>query len=843
MDSPPPPTPSPPPRLRRSPKRPALHERSDSHANEVTFPTIRPVTDADAKVYATSPFPTSERQFLAPWGPRPYPFVAGRGLGGSPNSTVSQSNATSLATPRVQNPREHAPRAINAKHAPSPAQFSHDGPGLEPFAAHTHHPPSSPPVEVTEKSHDSPWSGIDVDRLVMDRGLNPNDDHHERPALHLMPVAPATQPRSHGYLHPSSSPSFVTPLRYPSSISNSNSSRASRANLGAIASVASGLSYDSQEATPMSVGSVGSSGTVIRRRGFTGPTPPGFYTLFPPTPRPLSGHARYARSSSAPPRPDSLEFSSPVSPLSPEDDIEHADFPRRLNPAHVHSSSETALGGTPASLDYKGQQGAQFVSNELLSPTRIQPDQPSTRSPSFQIPRKPVVGRSNAVRWTSYMSTIPSEPTDERSSTGEQVSRIHSGATASSSLGAGFSGQNHPSLKTIGNSRLSRDFPLPEPLFSGKRVPRHRVTSGDSTIRIVSTQDGDLQPAPNDRVASLSSVYSHPDYHDSGSQTEAAVRRNNRGSLFRESIPAWARYSLNFISRSLSHSGGQSLSFDSLQSKSNNNSNQSQSQFICAVCAGLRRLEHEQPLQFPNDANSLANTQINDANTDAAQRFYYSNEARNRQTIGQRLSGLSQAGIPQGGGPRRHTVDSQYPYQDSLRIARNRPTQPVAVTREDSYRDSMPITPVVDPDSIFVGEEIRGETRNLSGNNWSPHLWHNRNAAVKRRTMFQAPSIDEEAEGRGLSRRNAQIWLFAVGFVFPLGECRPEMASPSFYHVLILNQQPGSSLPSSLYRPCLELLQHRRRLSMTLRRRLGRLIRRGTRMRDGGGTSTASCLS
>ena len=782
MDSPLPPTPSPPPRLRRSPTRRALHERTKSHTNEVTLPTIRPVTDADAKVYATRPFPTSARQVLAPRGPREYPFASfapgagtstagggvnnnhnngdGRGgrLGGSTNPVVSQSNATPLfATPRVQNPRDSVPRAINAKHARGPAQFSHDGPGLEPSAAHTDYPPSSPPEEATEKSHYSPSSGIDVDRLVMDRGPNPND-YHERPSLHLMPVAPATQPRRNGQFQPSSLPSFVTP--YPSS---SSSSRESRANLGAIASVASGLSYDSQDTTPMSVGSAGSSGTVIRKIFFNVTSTTVFYTLFPPTPAPQSGLTRYSRSSSAPPRPNSTDLSSPVSPLSPEDDPEDVDYPPRPDPTHGHSSPETALGDTPESIDYKGHQGTQFTSIAPLSPTRIaQQDQPLPHSPSFQIPRKPVVGRSNAVRWTSYMSTIPSESADERSSAGEAVSRIHSGATASSSLGAGLSGQGHPSLKTIGNLRLSRDFPLPEPLFSGKRTSRQRVMSGGSTIRVVSGQDGDIRAAPNDRVASMSSLYSHPDYRDSGSQTEAGLQRSSRGSLFRESIPAWARYPLNFISRKFSRSDGHSLPFHSSQEKLN----QSQSQFICTVCAGRQQPRHEQPLQFPN-ANSNANTQTQtntDANTNTEKRFYYSNEARNRHTIGQRDS------VPIRSDSRRHTVDSQYPYQDSLRIARNRPTGQGATG--GSYRDSMPITPLtpLDPNSIFVGEVIRGDPKVHSGTNWSPHLWHNRGAAIKRRTMFQAPSIDEEAEGRGLSRRNAQIWLFALGFVFPLGE-------------------------------------------------------------------------
>lgn len=53
--------------------------------------------------------------------------------------------------------------------------------------------------------------------------------------------------------------------------------------------------------------------------------------------------------------------------------------------------------------------------------------------------------------------------------------------------------------------------------------------------------------------------------------------------------------------------------------------------------------------------------------------------------------------------------------------------------------------------------------------NWSPHLWHDRTSLGRRRTIFQAPSIDEQAEGKAPSRRNAQIALFVIGFIFPFG--------------------------------------------------------------------------
>lgn len=65
--------------------------------------------------------------------------------------------------------------------------------------------------------------------------------------------------------------------------------------------------------------------------------------------------------------------------------------------------------------------------------------------------------------------------------------------------------------------------------------------------------------------------------------------------------------------------------------------------------------------------------------------------------------------------------------------------------------------------------EIRGTPRQTSPN-WSPHLWHSIASLSSRRTIFKAPSLDEQAEGNAPSKRTAQILLFAVGFIFPPGD-------------------------------------------------------------------------
>ncbi|ODH46282.1 hypothetical protein GX48_07624 [Paracoccidioides brasiliensis] len=50
---------------------------------------------------------------------------------------------------------------------------------------------------------------------------------------------------------------------------------------------------------------------------------------------------------------------------------------------------------------------------------------------------------------------------------------------------------------------------------------------------------------------------------------------------------------------------------------------------------------------------------------------------------------------------------------------------------------------------------------------WSPHLYTDKRANNVRRSMWKPPSLDEKAEGL-ISRRNVQVYAFALGFVFPL---------------------------------------------------------------------------
>ncbi|KAL2364013.1 hypothetical protein RJZ56_003067 [Blastomyces dermatitidis] len=50
---------------------------------------------------------------------------------------------------------------------------------------------------------------------------------------------------------------------------------------------------------------------------------------------------------------------------------------------------------------------------------------------------------------------------------------------------------------------------------------------------------------------------------------------------------------------------------------------------------------------------------------------------------------------------------------------------------------------------------------------WSPHLHTDKRVDPTRRSRWKPPSLDERAEGL-FGRRNAQVYAFALGFVFPL---------------------------------------------------------------------------
>jgi hypothetical protein len=83
------------------------------------------------------------------------------------------------------------------------------------------------------------------------------------------------------------------------------------------------------------------------------------------------------------------------------------------------------------------------------------------------------------------------------------------------------------------------------------------------------------------------------------------------------------------------------------------------------------------------------------------------------------------------------------------------------VPQEDPQIFSPEITPAE------IGE-IRQGPKKKTSSIWSPHLrpdhWAGRYSA------WQPPSVAWSAESRVFGRRNSQVLLFVIGFIFPFGK-------------------------------------------------------------------------
>ncbi|MCJ1381074.1 hypothetical protein MMC17_004183 [Xylographa soralifera] len=627
-----------PPRLRRSPKRRALHERSDSHANEVTAPTLRVVGDSDAKVYASTPFPTNESQILSPRGRKVFDVDVSV-------SSTSQPTAATLQAPRTPDPisrPDHGQLQTSA----------HNGLDSERSQTATESPSSNFSKESPQTLESS--SDIGVDRLDMDGDIV-HDERASDEIVQLPSVYGSRDGRGRSL------------ISIPNTPSNDH-----RASLRAIASVASQLSLDS----------AGSSDTVVRR-SVRGPPPRGSYALFPGQSRP--GSSRSTRSFSTPPRllepePDARRVSlspvsstsptSPVSPLSPSS-IDFPTPPQRVYESPTYATSSTAIGQSPPTLQYPVIRG----------PTASR----SFAGSSYKIPRRPIgmSDRSAEDQRNSHLSTIHSEGTDERSSGSDEARQQRITSVTSS-------------LAVDGSSISSYYPPVPPPtVFARSRD----VTN--STIRVVNEEGDDISDLPTPILrGQTSSFFNLPSAERGQSRSShysmTRTGAGSRGSLLRDSIPAWARY--------------------------------------------FHRNGNRQPA--PN--------MYDNANTDSNKRIYYAQEGRNLRPI--------TASEPTESRPPTHESQNSFPYG----IFRSR-TRPREINTASSNRDSMAITSIPNPEVVV---EVHGSPRRKISPSWSPHLWHDRRSAANRRTIFIAPSLDESAEGMSLTRRNVQIWLFVLGFIF-----------------------------------------------------------------------------
>jgi hypothetical protein len=76
---------------------------------------------------------------------------------------------------------------------------------------------------------------------------------------------------------------------------------------------------------------------------------------------------------------------------------------------------------------------------------------------------------------------------------------------------------------------------------------------------------------------------------------------------------------------------------------------------------------------------------------------------------------------------------------------------------------SMEISPAPQGHDYRVFRTLRQKTSSI----WSPHLQPDRRAT--RYSVWDPPSVSWSADSGPLGKRNAQVLLFIVGFIFPLG--------------------------------------------------------------------------
>ena len=485
-----------PPRLRRSPPRKPLHERSDSQNNEQARPTLRIIGDPGAQIYSSTPFPTHPSHILPPKVSRSH--VGPRWVGGSRVSDMD------TPTPHFEQSIDaSAPSAEQNRTLASEAQDSkieeneeNDTKGLwRPIESYQ---PTQPLADDDSNDEDSM---LDVIPERRGNGQSTDDDASSSDEIVALPPvpSPASTPG-----HAPATPNIKHPIgQHPIDPNYSN----------------------------RSISSAGSSGTVVRTKVRDRPTRAS-YSAFPSPLRPTSSKSNSSRGSfSAPIKPRKVP--EPVSPISPTS-------PYSLG--SVSNQSNSDLNVLPLSIP-KGSQ-----TQLSLSPaTNVQYPtiRPPTASGSFaeisNVPQRPPKAHDQAPRWNPHLSTVESEGTDEMLSAGPWSPR--------------FSG--HPSLSSHPPHESPSAAPISRFSIHRSRSPRRDVTN-TSTIRVVEEESEDrllaLPPIPGSQGSSGPASVSRQSSRKSRKRRSRPelghTRRSSKGSFFANSIPLWARH---YYSRSRQH--------------------------------------------------------------------------------------------------------------------------------------------------------------------------------------------------------------------------------------------------------------------------------------------------
>lgn len=465
---------------RPSPPRKPLHERSESHTNEITSPSIRLVGEPQGNIYSSSPFPTLPSHILPP-----------KNIGRSQGLVFEDEEAVSDEGGPMNGPgHEFLPspdtRTIKGKDFAA-VEDDYESETRFPSVEPAHSFLSSSPT-LTAADHLTYSNAPDLEVAIaslaaMGKGIDGHE--HVSDEIVQLPSVPGRGEAlgSHRLTHDFSR----VPMQQPMPTKSSETS----------------------------LSSSGSTGTVIRTRPRGQPSR-GSYSAFPIANRPAS--SRSAGSASTPPKAVasiSDEDSSPTSSRSPISPALSAFL--ASNPLRAPSVQSTAR------LQAAVESGVNVQYPVLRAPTASGSWAESIPSAPTRPPR--ATHHDHTDRWNPHLSTVHSEDTDDR----------HSGTMwlPDSAGGSGRSLFPHHSMS-------DPDVPAPLRLAHGRRS---RDLTG-STIRVVKEKDDNLTalpPIPGSRGSGLYSVISRSSVRENRRNTLQA-RPSSRGSFLRDSIPAWARY-------------------------------------------------------------------------------------------------------------------------------------------------------------------------------------------------------------------------------------------------------------------------------------------------------------
>lgn len=468
---------------RTAPRRRPLHERSDSHTNERSSPTLRIIGDPDAHVYTSSPFPRLPSQILPPQksrnsshnfvyddgGPDPEDPDARYGYESEPFVPATSSTVKSKGVVWVEDYNGASPQFPAAENAHLLAPSIH-------VSSRQSQPPMRPFVGGGDSLKALARPEAVREPNVAERHWDIKTERLSDEIIQLPSVSSRSESLgAHNAFQTFSSKRIPQPM--PSKSSDT------------------------------SLSSNGSTGTVIRTQPPSRPPRGSYISTISVENRPPSSSSNYSN-----PARTHSNYSNSVQ--ADEDESMVSSGPSKspllssIPSQELHyANAITTTGHAEAAI----QSAVDLQYPVLHAPTTtgsLAESLPST------VTRPPRV--ANLDRWNPHLSTVHSEETDE-------------------SRNGTMTGSARYSLPR--NTSIDPDLPAP------LRVTRRSRNSG-STIRIVNERDDSLTalpPIPGSRDSAFMNSRTSTRSNRSR-RNNLEPRPSTRGSFLRESIPAWARY-------------------------------------------------------------------------------------------------------------------------------------------------------------------------------------------------------------------------------------------------------------------------------------------------------------